>query len=313
MRNANLFKLIAGTLLVVLCLALGALIQQASGANPTPSDEWQWLKLKTEVVVPPVTPTPVVKQPAPVVPKVLRPDRLQKLMDEAPAPMAGVGAGLRALNPQPHEVLLDPGCGFDARWLITACRLYGTQKAIGVEIDPEAAESARRYVAQAGYADRIKIITGDSLKLNIQADIAIAYMWPEFLEKFRPQIEKLDRFVSYGFDVPGLKTQPHELTGAGETHLYVWQKPPAFVQVPITRTVNAGIQRLPRGSYCEVCRGYCSNPMLHIKQQQIVGYKTIPAQSQPAARSGHWEDRKQCTTDWRGRKTCQTVKVWVPE
>lgn len=42
-----------------------------------------------------------------------------------------------------------------------------------------------------------------------------------------------------------------------------------------------------------------------VKWQFAVRAKAAPA------RSGHYETRRQCVTDWRGRKTCQTVRVWV--
>ena len=150
---------------------------------------------------------------------------------QQPTPMAGVGAVLAALNPQPHEVLVDYGCGFDARYLITACRLYGTQRAIGVEIDPAVAESARRYVEQAGMSDRIKIVTGDATKLNIKADIGVAYLWPETLARLRPQIEKLlDRFASYAHAVPGMSMTEWAAHYGG--NVYVWRKPPRMMTIP---------------------------------------------------------------------------------
>lgn len=190
--------------------------------------------------------------------------------DTQPTPMPGVIAMLNALKPQPNEVLIDPGCGFDARVLITAVRDFGTKKAIGIEIDPEIAASARAYVADSGYSDRITIINGDSTKLNWNANIGAAYLWPDTLGAMRAKIQGLDRFVSFAFATPALNSKENK-TEAGVT--YLWTKDTESRNaVPIVRTFN-GIVNLPRGSYCQICGRYCSNPMAHKLQQQVVGYK----------------------------------------
>jgi hypothetical protein len=151
--------------------------------------------------------------------------------DQQPTPMEGVAATLAALRPQPHEVLVDYGCGFDARYLITACRQYGTRKAIGVEIDPVVAASARAYVAQAGLSDRITIITGDATKVDVTADIGVAYLWPDVLEQLKPRINRLKRFASYAHAVPGIPSTPR-----GDVYLYV--KPtPVVMQQPAPQPV----------------------------------------------------------------------------
>lgn len=223
--------------------------------------------------------------------------------DSQSTPWPAVGSVLNALAPKPDEVLLDPGCGHDARLLIQACRYFGTKKAIGVEINPELAESARQHVAQAGLSDQIEIITGDSTKLDLEADIGVAYMWPEVLTELKPKIQQLDRFVAYGFAVPDLQMTPKTAANGGK--LYVWN---AVMRVPITKT-STKIARLPRGSYCQVCGGHCSNPMAHVREQQIVGYvdkdvrETSGTNAQPR---GHWETRQVCN----GRQ-CKNVRVFV--
>lgn len=155
--------------------------------------------------------------------------------DTQPTPMPGVIAMLNALKPQPNEVLIDPGCGFDARVLITAVRDFGTKKAIGIEIDPVIAESARAYVADAGYSDRITIITGDSTKLDWNANIGAAYMWPDTLGAMRAKIQGLDRFVSFAHNIPALSTQENR-TEAGLTYLWT-QKSATPASVPVVRQI----------------------------------------------------------------------------
>lgn len=221
---------------------------------------------------------------------------------QQPTPMIGVAAVLHALQPQPDEVLVDYGCGFDARYLITACRLYGTKRAIGVEIDPAIAASARRYVAHAGLSDRIQIITGDATTTEVQADVGVAYLWPETLERLQPRIAKLKRFACYGFVVPGLDMQSSTASNGGT--VYLWRQP--VVQIPVTKTVRQ-IVRLPQGSWCQVCGRHCSNPMAHKLQQQIVGYETQTPAKQDAKPAGRWVTQKVCRN---GR--CSYVRTWVP-
>lgn len=243
--------------------------------------------------------------------------------DGQPTPMVGVAAGLNALRPQGNETLIDYGCGFDARWLISAVRYFPdwTGKAIGVEIDPQIADSARQYVEANGMTSRIEIITGDSTKLDIKADIGVAYMWPEVLTQLKPKIEHLDRFVSFGFPVPDLEPQGRLPTNTAD--IYVWKNQlhaasvPTYKQVPITREVQRTVRVAP-GSYCQVCGRHCRNPMQHVRQQQIIGYKTVPTQptqptvaSQPQQRqvqSGHWEYRRVCRNG-----VCRNVRMWVAD
>jgi hypothetical protein len=226
--------------------------------------------------------------------------------DTQSTPWHAVGIMLNALAPKPNEVLLDPGCG-NASLLIEACKYFGTEKAIGIEIDPEIAELARQNVEAAGFSDQIEIITGDSTKLNVKADIGIAYMWPEVLADLKPKIEKLDRFVCFGFAVPGLDMQPTTLVSSGGK-FYSWKKPAPITRVPVTKSVSK-IVGLPRGSYCTVCGRHCSNPMAHVREQQIVGYvnRTLPATSGNNAQpQGHWETRRVCNGG-----TCRNVRVFV--
>jgi hypothetical protein len=216
------------------------------------------------------------KQSLPPPPLVIPPNNNQTSIDPASAdtqstPWPGISAMLNTIKPKPHEVLLDPGCG-DAGILIAACRYFNTQKAIGVERDPEIAELARRNVEQVGFSDRIEIITGDSTKLDIKADIAIMYMWSEFLAAYRPKLEKLNRFACYEFKVPDLPMVEKTTSDGGK--FYVWNRPPVMTKVPITRQVSRRIN-LPRGSYCTVCQGRCSRPMTHVSQNVIVGYRDV--------------------------------------
>lgn len=151
--------------------------------------------------------------------------------DQQPAPMEGVGAGLRALNPR-GKVIVDYGCGHDARWLIAAVRDFGAARGVGVEIDPEAAESARRYVAQAGLSDRIEIRVGDATTTSVKADVGVAYLFEDTLRKLAPKIRQLDRFVSYAHKVPGLPMRE-------QGDVFVYERPQPMYQPVAVRPAGA--------------------------------------------------------------------------
>lgn len=287
-------------LIIAVVFAIVAVGRPIAHAEPTPADTARALELLNKILHPVVTTEPPAQGTSP---QAFDEDSLPA--DAQPTPMEGVAAVLAALNPQPGEVLVDYGCGFDARYLITACRLHGTLNAIGVEIVPEYAASARRYVEYAGLSDRIEIITGDATKLDVNADIGVAYMWPGALEQLRPKIEKLKRFVSYAYAVPGLTMNRAQVYGGGT--LYIWNRP---IPVPIVRTSQKTVS-LPRGSYCQVCGRHCSNPMAHVLQQQIVGYRTVASpQAQPVAAvpRGHYVQQRVCD----GHGHCHYERVFVP-
>lgn len=199
--------------------------------------------------------------------------------DHAGTPWHQVGHVLNRLQPEPNQWFVDIGCGPDARMLIAACRYFNLVHCVGVEIDPKVAALARRRVALAGLSDRIRIVAGDAkdVDLGIPDDATVvgyAYLWEETLAELRPMIEStFDRFVSYEFAVPGLAME----TAGANGEFFYWEKPPAIVRVPITKTVRT-YDLLAAGSRCEQCGGFCSKPMSHYySKTEVVGYKEVAA------------------------------------
>lgn len=120
----------------------------------------------------------------------------------APTPHAEVVRVLAILKPRADETFVDYGCG-DARWCIAAAQIYGC-KAVGVEIDPERADDARRRVEVLGLRDQVQIITGDATATDVKADVGVAYLYSDVLEQLKPKLEQLNRFASYQHRVAGL-------------------------------------------------------------------------------------------------------------
>jgi len=104
-----------------------------------------------------------------------------------------------------QDVLADLGCG-DGRVLIAAVKKYGC-RGIGVEIDPEKADEARAEVYEAGLKGKIKIITGDALRFwpaDHGVTAVTAYLYPELLEKLKPNLQQVGLVLTPFHEVPGL-------------------------------------------------------------------------------------------------------------
>lgn len=146
------------------------------------------------------------------------PELYANLPSEAqPTPHSEVRRILEVLSPKQNEVFVDFGCGYDARFCIAASSIYGC-KSIGIEIDPARAESARMRVRSLGLEHLVQIIEGDATTVDVNADVGVAYLWPDVLEQMKPKLENLDRFASVHHEVPGLSMKKN-----GDS--FVWSKP----------------------------------------------------------------------------------------
>lgn len=106
------------------------------------------------------------------------------------------------LLPKPEVGFVDFGCG-DARWCIAAVKRWNC-RATGIEIDPARAAVAREKVRSAGLSHLITIIEGDATKVNVQADVGVAYLYGDLLLRLKPKFESLRAFASYMHQPPGL-------------------------------------------------------------------------------------------------------------
>ena len=119
-----------------------------------------------------------------------------------PTPDAAMYSMLRSLELTRDDVLYDLGCG-DGRILIAAAREYGC-KGVGIEVDPQTADLARRRVREAGFENKIRIVTGDVRGFKYSgATAVVAYLYPGLLSEVAPKLEGL-RVATYAHEVPGL-------------------------------------------------------------------------------------------------------------
>src|SRR3970040_652557 len=100
-------------------------------------------------------------------------------------PAVAMDAMLLEMSLAAEDVLYDIGCA-DGRVLIAAAQRYGC-RGVGIEIDSQTAEIARRNVARAGLSGQIRIVTGDALNYRYDgATAATVYLYPDLVAKLAP-------------------------------------------------------------------------------------------------------------------------------
>lgn len=133
--------------------------------------------------------------------------------DQEGCPHAVVDSMLSEISLRAGDVLCDLGCG-DGRICIAAAR-KGI-KAIGIEIDPARAETARRNVRAAGLEHLVTIETGDALEFDTgRCTVASAFLYPPLLAKLGPRLKGLRVVASPYHEIPGLK-----MSRSGDVWIY---------------------------------------------------------------------------------------------
>lgn len=128
----------------------------------------------------------------------------------------------KLVNLKKEDVIYDLGCG-DAEVLITAAKKFGT-KGVGMEIDLLRSIIARSRVRLEGVSDRVKIKRANFFKEDIsEATVVIVYLVPKALQKllpkFKKELKKGTRIVSFRYDIEGLKIK--EVDNKNNLRLYV--------------------------------------------------------------------------------------------
>jgi len=227
--------------------------------------------------------------------------------DAAPTPQSEI-ARVLALLPKPTIGFVDFGCGADARWCIAAAQRWGC-RVTGVEIDPTRAAAAKECVRAAGLGNLVTIVEGDAITTDVQADVGVAYLWPDVLAKLKSRLEKLAAFASYMHRPPVAATQN------GDTWIYLRPQPVALQQVtaaawggqlysrplcnsPYCAMCNAiraqlatAPQQASSGHYVKHCSGgncwyeWVADPELSLSPESstsMVGNNSVPAESVPS-------------------------------
>jgi len=145
-----------------------------------------------------------------------------------PTPMVVVNKMLEMAEINSNDVVYDLGCG-DGRIVITAAGEFGA-RGVGVEYDPNVAQRAIDNVRNNGLEDRVEIIIGDAMKVDVSsATVITLYLLPESNLKLRPILEGAlapgSRVISHDWDMEGWTAKRVERVddGTGRIHtLYLW-------------------------------------------------------------------------------------------
>jgi SAM-dependent methyltransferase len=143
-----------------------------------------------------------------------------------PTPTETVNAMLKLAGVKTTDVVYDLGSG-DGRIVIAAARSYGA-RAVGVDIDPQRIEEARRNAHNAGVTGRVRFINGDLFNADIhEATVVTLYLLPRVNERLKPkllaELQPGTRIVSHGFDMGDWT--PERTVAVGSTTIYLWVVP----------------------------------------------------------------------------------------
>jgi protein-L-isoaspartate O-methyltransferase len=135
---------------------------------------------------------------------------------------------LEAAHVKSGETVYDLGSG-DGRILITAVQRFGA-RAVGIEIDPDQVEKARRRIHSLGLDDRITVQHASALRADLSpADVVTLYFLTSTNEKLKPNLEKClkpgTRVVSNQFPIKGWKASEAVIVKVGlvEHTIYVYR------------------------------------------------------------------------------------------
>jgi ribosomal protein L11 methylase PrmA len=104
------------------------------------------------------------------------------------------------------DVVYDLGSG-DGRMVILAAKEFGA-RGVGVEIDSQLVQEARRRAQRAGVSHLVEFRQGNLFDTNLDdATVVTLYLWPDMNNRLRPKLQREldsgDRVVSHSFDIDG--------------------------------------------------------------------------------------------------------------
>ena len=142
-----------------------------------------------------------------------------------PTPTETVNAMLKLADVKAGDVVYDLGSG-DGRIVIAAARRGA--RSVGVDIDPQRIDEARRNAKNAGLEYRARFVNGDLFNADIgEATVVTLYLLPRVNERLKPkllaELQPGTRIVSHGFDMGDWK--PERTVAVGSTTIYLWVVP----------------------------------------------------------------------------------------
>jgi ubiquinone/menaquinone biosynthesis C-methylase UbiE len=154
--------------------------------------------------------------------------KAENLAPYIPSPQLVVDRMLEIAQVKPGEMVYDLGSG-DGRIVITAAQKFAA-RGVGVEISEELYQRAKSRIRQLGLEDRVKMIHGSALRVNLSAaDVVTLYLLTSSNDRLKPILERDlksgARVVSNDFEIPGWK--PAQVlkvkTDTGTHTIYLYQ------------------------------------------------------------------------------------------
>ena len=120
------------------------------------------------------------------------------------------------------DVVYDLGSG-DGRIVIAAAKKFAA-RGVGIELDPDLINTARKNARKAGVADKVSFVQGDLFKADLSpATVITLYLSNSINFRLRDSLQKLKpgtRIVSHRFTFGDWKPEAEEhLQG---TSIYLW-------------------------------------------------------------------------------------------
>ena len=151
------------------------------------------------------------------------------------------------LLPRPEIGFVDFGCG-DGRWCIAAAERWGC-RVTGVEIDPARATATRERVRSLGLSHLVTIVEGNATKIEVEADVGVAYLYHDVLQQLEPKLRRLRAFASYLHRPPGLAVVQN-----GDTWIYDQALKPTRTAVWNGVSYTGPVCSSPRCAMCQYIR-----------------------------------------------------------
>ncbi len=126
-----------------------------------------------------------------------------------------------------NDVVYDLGSG-DGRLLFAALE-KGAGKAVGVELNPDHARTAREKAVEKGLQDKVTFLNADVMEVDLsEATLVVCYLISAASKalkpKFEAELKPATRVVMESFPVPGWK--PLETKACEYKTFYLYRMPP---------------------------------------------------------------------------------------
>jgi SAM-dependent methyltransferase len=133
-------------------------------------------------------------------------DTTEKGAPYVPTPEHIVRRMLRLADVSGQDVVYDLGSG-DGRIVILAAQEFGA-RGVGVEIDSQLVQKARRNAEQAGVSHLVEFRRDNLFDVSLEdATVVTLYLWPDMNNRLRPKLRRElspgDQVVSHSFDIDG--------------------------------------------------------------------------------------------------------------